>query len=167
MLQWLIRKDSKERKERSTPIENIEWQFVRPCTKVSVHTFGTEWIKIQQPCNTKPKEKPDVCENLSKSYQGVGCSDSMTHILTNLYQFEIESSDSMVSYYTRFVDSIDAIEAWYPANGDKIRLWQDFKTHRYVQALKARRIQRLSQWKGSYWTSMARPLVNPSWIDKT
>ena len=59
----------------------------------------------------------------------------MTHF-TNLYQFKIDSPDSMVSDYTKFVDSIDAIEARYPANGDKVRLWQDFKTHRYVQALK-------------------------------
>ena len=42
----------------------------------------------------------------------------------------------MVSDYTKFVDSIDAIEARYPANADKVRLWQDFKTHRYVQSLK-------------------------------
>ena len=59
----------------------------------------------------------------------------MTHF-TNLYQFKIDSPDSMVSDYTKFVDSIDAIEARYPANGDNVRLWQDFKTHRYVQALK-------------------------------
>jgi len=34
------------------------------------------------------------------------------------------------------VDSIDAIEVRYPVNADKVRLSQDFKTHRYVQALK-------------------------------
>ena len=37
---------------------------------------------------------------------------------------------------TKFVDSIDAIEARYPTNADKVRLWQDFKTYRHVQALK-------------------------------
>ena len=53
--------------------------------------------------------------------QGVGYSDAM-----------IYKSQS----YTKFVDSINAIEARYSANADKVRLWQDFKTHRYVQALK-------------------------------
>ena len=34
------------------------------------------------------------------------------------------------------MDSIDAIEARCPANADNVQLWQEFKTHRYVQALK-------------------------------
>ena len=42
--------------------------------------------------------------------QGVGYSDAMTHF-TNLSLFKIESPNLMVSDYTKFVDSIDAIEA--------------------------------------------------------
>ena len=55
--------------------------------------------------------------------QGVGYSDFITHF-TNLYQFKIECSNSMVSDYTKFVDSIDAIKSRYPANGDEVLLWQ-------------------------------------------
>jgi len=78
----------------------------------------------------------------------------MTHF-TNLYQFKIESPDTKVSD-NKFVESIDAIEA----KADKIRLWKDFKTIRYVQALKDH--SETTKSEGSYITSMARPLANPS-----
>jgi hypothetical protein len=67
--------------------------------------------------------------------QGIGYTDAMTHF-TNLYQFRIESSDSLVTDYTKFIDNVSAIEARYPNDRDKARLWEDFKTHRFVQALK-------------------------------
>ena len=56
----------------------------------------------------------------------------MTHF-TNLYQFKIESPNSMAQTTP---SSWTASTLSKQANGDKVRLWQDFKTHRYVQALK-------------------------------
>ena len=38
--------------------------------------------------------------------------------------------------YTNYIVNISAIESRYPTEQDKSRLWQDFKTHRFVQALK-------------------------------
>ena len=38
--------------------------------------------------------------------------------------------------YTNYIDNISAIESRYPTEQDKSRLWQDFKTHRFVQVLK-------------------------------
>ena len=67
--------------------------------------------------------------------QGVGYSDAMTNF-TNLYQFRIDNPDNLVTAYTNFIDNISAIESRYPTEQDKSRLWQDFKTHRFVQALK-------------------------------
>jgi hypothetical protein len=55
---------------------------------------------------------------------------------TNLYQFKIDSPDNLVTAYTNFIDNVSAIEARYPTAPDKSRLWQDFKTHRFVQAPK-------------------------------
>ena len=63
--------------------------------------------------------------------QGVGYSDAMTNFL-NLYQFIIDNPDNLLMNYTNFTDNISAIESRYPT----ARLWKDFKTHRFVQALK-------------------------------
>jgi hypothetical protein len=59
----------------------------------------------------------------------------VTHF-TYLFQFRIESSDSLVTDYTKFIDNVSSIEARYPNDRDKARLWEDFKTHIFVQALK-------------------------------
>ena len=80
-------------------------------------------------------EAASLWKFIKEVIQGVEYSDAMTHF-TNLCHFKTESPDSMVSHYTKFVDSIDAIKSRYPANGDKVRLCLEFKTHRYVQSLK-------------------------------
>ena len=38
--------------------------------------------------------------------------------------------------YTNFIDNISAIESRYLTDQDKSRVWQDFKTHCFVQTLK-------------------------------
>jgi len=42
----------------------------------------------------------------------------------------------MVTAYTNFIDNISGIDARYPTAQDKYRQWQDFKIHRFVEALK-------------------------------
>jgi hypothetical protein len=74
---------------------------------------------------------------LKEVIQGIriGYTDAMTHF-TNLYQFRIESFDSLVTDYTKFIDNVTAIEARYPNDCIDKALWEAFKTHRFVQVFK-------------------------------
>ena len=56
----------------------------------------------------------------------------MTHLM---FTYRISSPENVGNDYTRYVDSIEAIETQYPDDVES-RLWSDIKTHKYVQALK-------------------------------
>ena len=58
----------------------------------------------------------------------------MTH-LTDMSSYRTSSPENVGNDYTRYVDSIEAIETQYPDDVES-RLWSDIKTHKYVQALK-------------------------------
>ena len=47
-----------------------------------------------------------------------------------------DNPENMVTAYTNFIDNISGIDARYPTAQDKYRQWQDFKIHRFVEALK-------------------------------
>jgi len=78
---------------------------------------------------------------LKEIVRGEGFSDAMTH-LTEMFSYRLSSPENVGTDYTRFVDSVEAIETHrrdrdtqYPEDVDS-RLWIDIKTHKYVQALK-------------------------------
>ena len=58
----------------------------------------------------------------------------MSH-LTDIFSYRICAPENLGTDYTRYVDSIEAIETQYPDDVNS-RLWRDIKTHKYVQALK-------------------------------
>ena len=66
--------------------------------------------------------------------KGAGFSDAMTH-LTDMFSYRISSPENLGNEYTKYVNSIEAIETQYPDDVDS-KLWRDIKTHKYVQALK-------------------------------
>ena len=84
--------------------------------------------------NQHREHRVSICATLYRGViQDVGYSDTMTSF-TNLYQFRTDNPDNLV--YTKFIDNIGVIESRYPTDQDKSRQWKDFKTHRFVKALK-------------------------------
>jgi hypothetical protein len=65
---------------------------------------------------------------------GAGFNQAMSY-MTSLHTFKSSSADSMQADYTKFCDTIIAIESLYPNPADKERLWNDLKSHRFVTAM--------------------------------
>ena len=54
---------------------------------------------------------------------------------TDIFSYRISAPENVGTNYTRYVDSIEAIDIQYSDDVNS-RLWRDIKAHKYVQSLK-------------------------------
>jgi hypothetical protein len=66
--------------------------------------------------------------------QGVGAGNTMTQFNT-LFKFKVQSKATLQQDYRAFRHCVNTIETAYPTDQDKVRLWNDIISHRYVNAL--------------------------------
>ena len=105
-----------------------DYQSVQPFLQVAHKRFKVVSTKVSSPVVinvTVKSENGKLWEFIKEIVKGAGFSDAMTH-LTDMFSYRISSPENVGNDYTRYVNSIEAIETQYPDDVES-RLWMTSK----------------------------------------